>query len=1747
MTTRSLFALLFIVAAALLQPAFGDFLTFHSDPQRTGNVSGSGPEVSDLLWSEKVTANGYIGGGTVISDGWVYVASWPDMSYKGEQGVGSFDAVNGSLLWLNPIGGKGGASTPALKDGRIYVGSFSGDLYCIDALTGETVWNRTLETDPQWWGIASSPLAVDNGILVTTFSLGALHLLDHQGEEVWNISTGRIDPYTSPAYSEGRAYFAGGDPALYCVDVSSGLPLWKLSTDAPITSSPSVAHGSVFFATSDSILAANAATGDLLWQEPMNGTTSSPAVSFGRVYVGTDDSSLNCYDGSSGALLWRAETNGPVATSPIVAGGLVYFGTQIGDGIIYALDAVNGSTVWSYDVGEYVMSSPAVSDGVLFIGADDGRVRAFGLKTSAEDEVETPADLLDSAEVNISAVTNLSKPEALFIVVENKAVIEEAGKDSPLNVTLIQTDDLPSNISGYDLIFLEMVGAETAGKLVPLLEGPKADGVPIVAIHSEGYDAVLSNVDLDDHPEIEVYWDYGGLENMKRLFTYLGSELCGLAIPVEEPVPTPKAYIFHPDSPDVFQNTTSYLEWYRNGTDHLYNESRPTIGVMTYYQDMAAPERTMLIRVLEDKGANVIDLGFSNTAATKQFFIENGSSLVDAVILTKSFRINYGDPDQGISDLEELNVPVLNGIRMYYETTEEWRAGTGIYPTEVYMQVAMPEMDAVIEPIVIAGRNDTIYEPIESQMEWLAERALSWAELGRTPNSEKKVAIIYYNHGGGKDNLGATYINVPRSLQEILDGLNESGYLVEGTVPEEHDLVDLMAHQVTNVGTWAPGELEKMVAGGNATLIPEEEYLAWFETIDPERQREVIERWGPPPGEIMVYQNESGKYLVIPKLNFGNVILAPQPTRGWLQNNTVLYHNKDIPPHHQYIAFYFWLARDFDADFIVHLGKHGTQEWTPGKEVGISGDDCWPGILIQDLPVIYPYIVDNIAEGSQAKRRGDAVMITHLTPPIVASGLYGNFTNLAKTAFEYREVENASVKEKYGVEILLQCRDLHLDEDLGVDLDEVSSDPAAFDEFVGELERYLYDLKNEFMPYGLHTFSRPPEGEPLVEMVESMLGQEFKEEVALMIGYEDYPNPSRLDKEEVLENCSLALLSEVILNETSPEEAFMRVLSVNVSENESSLLPSKNLTLQLEKALVYAEGLASCTEEMPRFINASESMYTPPSPADDPIRDPEVLPTGRNFHSISPRNVPTPAAWEVGSALAEDLIEEYRSENNGTYPRKLAIVLWAWATTDHGVVESEILKLVGAEPVWDTYGGVTDVRLIPLSELGRPRIDVVVVPSGLHRDLFPEKLKLIDRAIRLAANDTATDYPNYVRENSETIRSDLLATGNYTEEDADYLSASRIFLEAAGTYGPNLDSPVSASDTWEDDSKLGDLFIDRMSYIYGDDVWGSKTDTGKSYEAVQTDLYRLNLADVEAAVQHTNSNLYGFVDNDDVYQYMGGIAMAVRTVTGETPSLYVTDARDNDEDGKVEPLKSFFSRELRSRYFNPKWIEGMQGQGYSGAREMDKFTEYLWGWDVTVPDLVTETMWNEAYDVYVDDKYDLGLKEFFDENNPYAYQVMTARMLETSRKDYWHPTEEMKQNLAEEFEKSETEYGVTCCHHTCGNILLREYMEGVLTGTTAEKSSTTSKTSKGGGSSRHPYPYDEPASGATNQTRSSGVGVTSAEEPTESESVEGEVSGYVMENVMEKTSMPSISGAPLMGIILVLFILLAIGAGFRRR
>jgi cobaltochelatase CobN len=1701
--------------------------------------------------------------------------------FGGGKAMHCVDIETQTVTWTYPVS-RMVTTTPAVENGIVYFATGKGEkkLYAVNTTTGDLVWSRYL------YGSISSP-AISNGRIYIGDDDWRLNCFNaSNGSEIWNQTLGGRCK-SSPVVAGGMVYTAAnyGKGTVYCFDADCGTPKWSYDTGDFVMAQPSVSDGILFVGSDTGYLYAFGiwkGNTVLLKGETLNVT----AENSGANYTISHTTAL-------GAFVKTARREGfnfTINDSDYGANGTLFL-----DSVANVSNDVAGGNCWHYWVNYPKSSKPEVGANEYELNdssdARDVVMFYYGGVTSS------PEDAAMALEITTQIIEE--KPEAIFITVERHEFIESASAGSNLNITLLHPSEVPSEIdlSRYDLIFLEHLGGTAAENLKKPIEYANNTGIHIICIHSGGYNDELGNVNLTKHPFIPQYWDNYDEGNIARLLTYLEVNFCGLIGDVKDPIPIPKAYLLHPDTSEIFLNTTEYLEWYGNETrsGYRYNPDNLTIGVAIWHTAVRSHEIPKLVHALEARDTNVIPIAFVDTRDMKRFYIVNNETVVDAVISVKSFRIYLDDPDQGVRDLATLNVPVMRALRLYYIAPAEWHNETshGISIMDLGFQVGLPEMDGIIDPIVIAGKNasDSEYQPIDEQINWTANRAIGWAHLNSTPKEDKRIAMIYYNHGGGKDNLGACYANVPPSLQNILNAMNRSGYAVEGEIPNDIELIRMMTLNGTNIGTWAPGELERLVESGTATLIPVETYLGWFGKLDDERQKEVNERWGEPPGEIMTWENETTgeEYFVIPKLSFGNVILTPQPTRGWLQNNTVLYHNKDIPPHHQYIAFYLWLKQEqesggFGADAIMHFGKHGTQEWLPGKESGLSSRDCWPAILIQDLPVIYPYIVDNIAEGTQAKRRGSAAMITHMTPPIVAAGLYGNFTNLLETTSFYLAAGgDAAVKEEYKKTITSECEELHLDDDLKVNLTNMTD--AEFDDFVVELEGYLYDLKTDFMPYGLHTFGEPPEGEPKVSLIISMLRDEYKREVARMIGYEGYPHSRQSANESKLDNCTMQLIEEV-LNETVHSETNILKIQMRVLNQSSD-----NLTTYLNRAAGFSDDIANCTIEVNKTLDGFDGGYIPPSSADDPIRDPDTLPTGRNFYSMNPQAVPTGEAWEVGQKMADTLIERYQEDHDGEYPKKLAIVLWAWAMTDQGVVESEILHLVGAEPVWDEYGKVYDVKLVNASELskpgepgkfGRPRIDVMVVPSGLHRDLFPGKLKLIDRAIRLAENATPEQdagYDNYVKNNTREIFKDLNATGNYTgvalEKNATYLSVSRIFLEAPGTYGPNLDSVIAASGTWENNTDIGNVYKSRMHHIYGDEVWGIPGEY----------VFELNLRQIDAIVHNQNSNLYGFIDNDDVFQYVGGLASAYKAVTGEyfdSDNIYVTDNSDLDSDPTVSSLHEVICKEIRTRYLNPKWIEGMMGEGYAGAREMTKFVEYLWGWEATMSDLITDDMWQGVYEVYVGDayggQYDIG--EFASEHNPYAYQSMTARMLEAIRHGGWTPSADVFDNVlktlvSEHLESVVQANGPCCCVNCCGNPLLDEYIAGLITkfnidpdlakkymkirDDAAGRTSVSSDSggSSSGGSGTHPPEQGETptrshtSSTASNETTTEGGVGTNVDQPmnpskqSESNYVEG--SEMEVETSKKFYTGLSFSGAPMIGMILVIALMVIIYWGYRRR
>lgn len=1189
------------------------------------------------------------------------------------------------------------------------------------------------------------------------------------------------------------------------------------------------------------------------------------------------------------------------------------------------------------------------------------------------------------------------------------------------------------NVSDDDVVILYMVGANEFPEIKDELLVAKGNGAQIgmFGMLTDPYGVATINMSESPYSAMADYLYNDGYENMENWIRCIGATLESAYLeysPAEEPEVTEDG-IYHPDAfPMIFENSTEYLEWYAG---HGYNQSAPTIGIIGNKFGNSSLEfntGNAIIRELESRGCNVIYTSYKACTDDVDYFTSNGTVLVDSIISLKGFYLNYDDQEKGVEYLERYNVPVIKGIEDYYQTPDEYNeSASGLSSGSIAYQVTQPEIDGLTDYIWVAGRvKDEVtgqyyYQPLDSQVEWICGRAIAWAELGRKENSDKKVIILYYNHDGGKNNIGASYLDIGSSFTLLLEDLKSAGYDTgNSTTPNSSEFIDLFIES-RNVGTWAPGELEKVVESGLVTLLPEAEYLEWYSTLPESVRTEVEGTWGEAPGNVMIYANESGKYFVIPTIQFGNINFVPQPTRAGLSDESLIYHNSSIPPTHQYLATYFWINNVYNADAMIHFGTHGTQEWLPGREVGLWKYD-YPSIMVDETPVIYPYIMDNVGEGTQAKRRGDAVIIDHLTPPIVESGLYGDLAAMGDKIESYQKVasnNDTSMMALYRNSTIEMYGNLSLVNDLNISTDELNV--MTDDEFENFLDTvlldYLGDLESTLMPYGLHIFGVAPEGEKLVSMVKSMLGNDFTDHIYSLISN---GNGSVGYWENESDSTAFLLLNTTLLNGTNVSTAQLDILGET----------DDNITSDLDLALEYAENLNQTSREIGQTLRALDAEYIEPGTGNDPIRNPGALPTGKNFYSFDQRTIPDEETEEMGSALIDNWLDGYYAEN-GTYPNKVAFTLWSVETMRHkGLMEAEIYALMGVK-LERSSGRITGFSVIPQENMTHPRIDVLLVPSGLYRDTFPYQIELMDTAVRMVAELNETNETNYVRWNSLKIEDSMLESG-YNESTAHNISMSRIFSEAPGTYGTGVTEAVEASNTWDNESKVADLFISRMSNIYGLDDWGT------NYE----DVFKMNLESVDTSMHSDTSNLYGLIDNDDYYSYFGGLSLAVRSLTGETPDMYISDLTSVDN-SEIVTLNEAFRTELRSRYLNSKWISGMMEFDYEGAREMMKFTEYMWGWDATTPELVTDSDWNQINDVYVNDKYNLGLDEYFKEN-PYQYQSMTGRMLETSRKGYWDASDEVIQNLVKEYAESVVESGVTCCHHTCGNALLDEYVQGVM-------------------------------------------------------------------------------------------------------
>ena len=1397
--------------------------------------------------------------------------------------------------------------------------------------------------------------------------------------------------------------------------------------------------------------------------------------------------------------------------------------------------------------------------------------------------------------------------EALFIL-QNDTIhnyyLEESIKDcrlnnTTINVTIYDPDEASDKkLSSFDIIILYHITYRPS--IQERLDEANNSSVTIYLSESAYLWRTNADPEIAKHAYTE-YWVPSGIENHRRLLAYLAISLLGVDGEIQQGITLPRAGIFHPDykkdkqpcSDGVITNISSYMEWYNESGK--YHPGGPTVGLTlsSYYyaNGYFLDDWIAIIREFENRSINVIPI-LDYTDLREFFFDEaRNETRVDIVLSymgtfhgTKAF--NLSNIDERKEMIASLGVPWINCITTS-QTPEEWmNSTTGIPNSYISWSVSLQEIEGLIEPIVIGGSiSDELTGsvkkiPIAERADYVVDRTLMWTDLKYSDNKDKRIAFVYYSYPPGKAEIGASYLDVPRTLEVLLNKMHDAGYDLgvnftpynisdrNDSISNNGSIVVRLITQGRNIGTWAQGEVDELAKSGAVDLIPEEEYVRWFNEFPEDMQESVMNVWGPPPGDQMTYTSSNGsKFLVIPNIRYGNILLAPQPYRGYENNETLLYHNASMPPNHQYIAFYLWLKKNFNASALVHVGTHGTLEWLPGKQVGLDAKS-WPEALIQDFPNAYIYIVDNVGEGTQAKRRGYSVIVDHMTPPFIPAGLYGNYSNLHQAIHNYqlaKENNNTLLMEKYKDTSAQIINDTHIDSDLdlNISLDMVL---VEFEDLVvnGKVHDYLHEMMYTNMPFGLRIFANPISNESAVALVRGMLGDEYIAHIHDVNSSCDFHGAEEYNKTE-----SYKLLYRVLLDGADFVSAQKETLGNS----------SPDVTHDLETAEEYYQNIISSSpKEMASLLDALNAAYVQPSVGGDVLRSPDVLPTGNNFYSFDPRTIPTKEAYDIGRKMSDELLVTYY-ETHGVFPEKTAFVLWGIETMrNHGIPQSQMLYLMGVEPLWDKNGRIIYytkpssenlhvmnisemvVRLTNGTEIIRPRIDVVGHSSGLHRDQFPLLMSLLDDSVRLVSSLNESEDENYVKKGSLQMRQyleDLMNSSNLTvnESEVEILSKSRVFGPPEGDYGVRISDAVLASDSWEDTDKIADQFIARSGNIYiNGEMYSSPLISGQ-------EVLKAALKGTDVAVFVRSSNLYGVLDSDDPFQYFGGLSLAIDHVSdGQRPEMWITNARDLDNP-KMETLDEFMNMEKRTRMFNPNYIKGMMEHGYAGAETLQGHVEWLWGWDVVDTRFVEDDDWSEVYDVYIKDKYSLGTKEWFDRNSPWALQTMTARMLESSRKGYWSPTAEVKTELAEEYRQSVKSYGSSCSSLSCSNSMLDDYIGDILSSSIKKKSSSHhSSGSKYSPKSEQSELKSSDSAEAINQTESttsSGAGkkieavaepVTKSIKAPETSKTAENVEGKVM-TVTETSSSASLSSSPIIAIIAVVAIISFVTAGIwlRRR
>ena len=1133
--------------------------------------------------------------------------------------------------------------------------------------------------------------------------------------------------------------------------------------------------------------------------------------------------------------------------------------------------------------------------------------------------------------------------------------------------------ELTGAVERADLVVVRLLGS--SHDLWPGLAAVRERGTPLVVLSGEQHPSAElmehSTVPIGVATEAHRYLAEGGPANLGRLHAFLSDTVLLTGEGFEPPSALPP--------------------WGFAERERPHDPALPKVGVL-YYRAHEAGGNTAFAHALADavdatgRAVGVPVFAGSLRSAPDDLYEALGG--LDALVVTvlaaggsvpASASAGGDDEAWDVERMAALDIPVLQGLCLTSSRADWEGSDDGVTPLDSATQIAIPEFDGRIITVPFSFKeidSDGLprYVADPERCTRLAGTAVAHARLRYVPAGEKRIAVVLSAYPTKHARIGnAVGLDTPRSLVRLLRRLRREGYdlgdpgaLPGLDLPDETEAGDALIHALIEAGGQDEDWLTSVQLTEAHVRITPEQYAAWTRDLDPALKEAMAEAWGAAPGKL--YVNDQGE-LVLAALRAGNVVVLVQPPRGFGENPIAIYHDPDLAPSHHYLAAYRWLEHGFGAHAVVHLGKHGSLEWLPGKNAALSAG-CATDAALGDLPLIYPFLVNDPGEGAQAKRRAHATVVDHLIPPMARAESYGDIARLEQLLDEHANIAAMDPAKLPAVrgEIWALMRAAEMHRDLGLD---ERPDDEEFDDFLLHVDGWLCEIKDTQIRDGLHVLGAAPQGAARVNLVLSVL------RAAQVWGGVGGAVPGL--------RAALGLKEDAPTHEVDAVEALARGLVERMEAAGWDPAAAQDLhdDPAVRRVLEFAAEqvvprLARTTDEIDHVLHALNGGFVPAGPSGSPLRGlVNVLPTGRNFYTVDPRAVPSRLAWQTGQAMAESLLRRHLDET-GAYPESVGLSVWGTsAMRTSGDDIAEVLALLGVRPEWDEASRrVGRLHVVPLEELGRPRIDVTVRISGFFRDAFPHVVAMLDDAVGLVAGLDEPEEQNYVRAHTNA---DLAGHGDLRR------ATTRIFGSAPGSYGAGI-LQVVESGNWRDDRDLAEVYTAWGGFAYGRDLDG----------APAADDMRANYRRIKVAAKNIDSAEHDIADSDDYFQYHGGMIATVRALSGADPKAYVGDSTSPDA-VRTRPLADETARVFRARVVNPRWIAAMRRHGYKGAFELAATVDYLFGFDATAG-VVHDWMYEKLAAEYV---LDAETQEFLRRSNPWALHGIVERLHEAARRGLW--------------------------------------------------------------------------------------------------------------------------------------------------